>query len=243
MKAICLWSGPRSVSTALMYSFAERPDTSVVDEPLYGHYLRVSSADHPGAAKIMDAMNCDGDAIMRQLLSVDNGVDTPVLFMKHMAHHLVRLDLCFLQETENIFLIRDPREMLPSLKTQLPNAGLHDTGLETQWNLYSDLVELGQNPAIVDSKQLLLDPESVMQRLCTHLRMDFLPGMLTWAAGPRQEDGVWAGHWYHAVHESSGFSAYVPKPHFPPEHAELLEKCRPFYEKLAAHSIHENQGD
>ena len=38
---IQLWSGPRNVSTALMYSFAQRPDTRVVDEPLYAHYLRV----------------------------------------------------------------------------------------------------------------------------------------------------------------------------------------------------------
>ena len=48
MKTVCLWSGPRNVSTALMYSFAQRPDTRVVDEPLYGHYLRVSGAEHPG---------------------------------------------------------------------------------------------------------------------------------------------------------------------------------------------------
>jgi hypothetical protein len=67
--------------------------------------------------------------------------------------------------------------------------------------------------------------------------MDFVPGMLTWAAGPRREDGVWAKYWYQAVHESTGFSAYVPKTDFPPEHAELLEQCRPFYEKLAAHAI------
>src|ERR687883_192922 len=45
---LSVWSGPRNVSTALMYSFRQRPDTLVVDEPLYGHYLRVTSADHPG---------------------------------------------------------------------------------------------------------------------------------------------------------------------------------------------------
>jgi hypothetical protein len=46
--AICLWSGPRNVSTALMYSFAQNEAVAVIDEPLYGHYLRVTGADHPG---------------------------------------------------------------------------------------------------------------------------------------------------------------------------------------------------
>ena len=57
---ICLWSGPRNVSTALMYSFAQRDDIRVVDEPLYGHYLRVSGAPHPDSEGVMAAMNCDG---------------------------------------------------------------------------------------------------------------------------------------------------------------------------------------
>ena len=53
MKKICSWSGPRNVSTAFMYSFAQREDTIVVDEPLYGHYLRISGAKHPGHHEIM----------------------------------------------------------------------------------------------------------------------------------------------------------------------------------------------
>ena len=43
-KKICLWSCPRNVSTALMYSFRSRPDTMVFDEPLYAHYLKVSNS-------------------------------------------------------------------------------------------------------------------------------------------------------------------------------------------------------
>jgi len=243
MQTICLWSGPRNVSTALMYSFAERPDTSVVDEPLYGHYLRVSGADHPGADCIMAAMDCDGDSVMRTLLMSAAERSTPLLFVKHMAHHLLDLDLQFLQQTTNIFLIRDPREMLPSLKVQLPHAELRDTGLETQWNLYNDLVKLGQNPAVIDSRQLLLNPESVIQQLCSQLGIDFMPCMLQWSEGARAEDGVWAQHWYHAVHKSTGFSKYVEKTGFPPEHSKLLEECRPFYEKLVARAIRAPQGD
>ena len=52
-RRLCLWSGPRNVSTALLYSFAQRADTRAVDEPLYAHYLRVSGADHPGRDAVL----------------------------------------------------------------------------------------------------------------------------------------------------------------------------------------------
>ncbi len=229
---ICLWSGPRNVSTALMYSFAQHDDMRVVDEPLYGHYLRVSGADHPGARDVMDAMNCDGDAVMRELLDQQAHSSGKRLFIKHMAHHLVGLDLSFLRQTCNLFLIRDPREMLPSLTVQVPHAQLVDTGMKRQWELYSELLSEGQQPAILDSRELLLDPEGVLRQLCDHLGHVFSANMLQWPAGPRAEDGVWAPHWYHAVHQSTAFAAYRPKSDFP-EHLEpLLTECQPWYDLL-----------
>ncbi|MBT8099042.1 MAG: sulfotransferase family protein, partial [Gammaproteobacteria bacterium] len=200
MKAVCLWSGPRNVSTALMYSFAERPDTRVVDEPLYGHFLRVTGTVHPGRDEVMANVNCDGDAVMRTLL--EDSPDNPaVLFMKQMAHHLVEVDKGFLTQTINVFLIRDPEQMLPSLTIQLPEAGLFDTGLKMQCELYDELVKAGQSPAIIDSRELLLDPSGVLSRLCAHLDIPYVENMLRWEAGPIDEDGIWAPHWYHAVHK------------------------------------------
>ncbi len=233
---ICLWSGPRNVSTALMYSFAQRDDISVIDEPLYGHYLRVTAAPHPGRDQVVAAMNCDGDAVMRELLAQQR--ESPQrLFIKHMAHHLVDIDLGFLQQTTNVFLIRDPLEMLPSLIIQVPAAELADTGLQRQWQLYSELVEAGQQPAVIDSRELLLDPEGVLIALCGHLGLDFSAAMLSWPAGPREEDGVWAPHWYHAVHKSTGFATYRPKSEFPDHLQPLLAECQPWYERLFAGAI------
>ena len=235
--AICLWSGPRNVSTALMYSFAQRQGVRVVDEPLYGHYLRVSGAQHPGRQEIMDAMNCDGNSVMRELLLQQAECQSTVLFVKHMAHHLRDLSLGFLTESRNVFLIRDPREMLPSLTIQIPQADLSDTGLQRQWELFSEMADRGQNPAVLDSRELLLNPDKVLRQLCTHLDLSFDPGMLSWEAGARSEDGVWAPHWYHAVHKSTGFSAYQAKSEFPDHLLTLLDECQPWYEKLFEHSL------
>ena len=234
---VCLWSGPRNVSTALMYSFAQRDDIAVVDEPLYGHYLRVSGADHPGAADVMASCNCDCALVMQQLLERQATCSAKRLFLKHMAHHLVDIDLGFLRHTTNILLIRDPREMLPSLTIQIPNAQLVDTGLQRQWELFEQLVAAGQQPAILDSRELLIDPRGVLEQLCGHLGLAFTPAMLEWEPGPRPEDGVWAPHWYHAVHKSTGFSPYKSKNGFPGHLQPLLEDCRPWYDRLFDNAI------
>ena len=234
---ICLWSGPRNVSTALMYSFAQREDIRVVDEPLYGHYLRVSGAEHPGRDDVLAALDCDGDAVMRRLLRQQARQPELRLFIKHMAHHLVDIDLGFVHRTCNVFLIRDPQEMLPSLTIQVPDAQLADTGLQRQWQLYSSLREAGQQPAVLDSRELLLDPAGVLNALCGQIGLEFTPAMLSWPAGPRAEDGVWAPHWYHAVHESTGFGKYTPKSGFPERLKPLLAECEPWYERLYEKSI------
>ncbi|MED5552603.1 MAG: sulfotransferase family protein, partial [Actinomycetota bacterium] len=125
IKRINCWSGPRNISTALMYSFRERHDTTVVDEPLYAHYLRVTGRDHPGRDQVLNAQNPDGEAVVRDVLL--GSYDSPVVFFKQMAHHLVELNEDFLADATNILLTRDPRDMLPSLAVQLPDATLADT--------------------------------------------------------------------------------------------------------------------
>jgi len=208
----------------------------VVDEPLYGHFLRVTGTEHPGREEVLATVDCDGDRVMRELLTP--APDAPaVLFMKQMAHHLVDVDTAFLRDTDNIFLIRDPAQMLPSLTIQLPQATLADAGLKTQWKLYDSLVNAGQNPAVVDARELLLDPAGVLQQLCAHLEIPWLEEMLGWPAGPRTEDGVWAKHWYHAVHRSSGFAPYRHKDSFPPHLEPLLAECAPWYQKLFNHAL------
>lgn len=214
-----------------MYAFAQRTDTQVVDEPLYGHYLRVTGADHPGADEVVKAMETDGAEVVRR--TILGPADRPVLFLKHMAHHLVDLDLDFLRHTVNVLLIRDPHEMLPSLARQIPNPTLRDTGLAVQVDLLNRLETLGQSPPVLEARTLLLDPPGVLRDLCARIGLDFDPSMLNWPAGPNPADGVWARYWYHNVHRSTGFQPYRPKTDPFPDHLHpLLDLCRPYYETL-----------
>jgi hypothetical protein len=227
-----------------MYSFAQLDAIRVVDEPLYGHYLSVSGADHPGRDEVLAKVNCDGNAVMRDMLNYAATNHTKQLFLKHMAHHLVDIDLGYLQHTHNVFLIRNPQEMLPSLAVQLPHARLADTGLQQQWQLFEDLVSSGQQPAVLDSRELLLDPAGVLRQLCEHIELGFSEEMLHWPIGPRAEDGVWAPHWYHAVHQSTGFASYQAKTDFPSHLEPLLNECAPWYDRLFEHAFRTSkQGD
>ncbi len=214
-----------------MYAFAQRADVRVVDEPLYGHYLRVSGAEHPGRREVLAAMETDGEKVVREVIL--GPCDQPVMFIKQMAHHLVELDLGFLERMANVLLIRDPADMLRSLAHQLPNPGLEDTGMAMQHRLQELLAGLGQEAPVLDSRQLLLDPPGVLAQLCGRLGLAFDDAMLRWPAGPRPEDGVWAAHWYHNVHRSTGFAPYREKTEPVPERLEpVLEECRPHYEAL-----------
>lgn len=242
-RPVCLWSGPRNVSTAMMYSFAELPMIQVIDEPLYAHYLRVTGLPHPGRDDVLRSMNTDGNAVMDALLHRQTELQHGRLFLKQMAHHLIDLDLRFLDAMDNILLIRDPVDMLPSLTIQIPDATLADTGLKRQWELYEHLCGRGQQPAVVDSGILLADPASVMRLLCEHIDIPFDPGMLQWRQGPRKEDGVWAPHWYHAVHKSRGFHAPRAKGAFPDSLNDLLAQCSPWYEKLISVALHPDRED
>ena len=221
-----------------MYSFAQRADTRVFDEPLYGHYLAATPARdyHPGAAEVIQSMDTDGARVVRDCLL--GPVDRPVVFFKNMAHHLVNLDWGFLDGLSNVILTRDPREVLLSYTHQVRQPTLQDLGYATQVRLVEHLGTRGQSTPILDARLLQGNPRGVLWQLCLRLGIAFDPNMLTWSPGPRPEDGVWARHWYDQVHRSTGFRPYHPKTEPVPAHLEpLLERCLPFYEQLLVDAL------
>jgi len=233
---LSVWSGPRNISTALMYAFRQRQDTEVFDEPLYGHYLAVTGRLHPGRDQILAAMDRDGRRVVADVL-LGSG-ERPVRFYKNMAHHLVGLDLGFLDRLSNVVLTRRPDEMLASLAKELPDAGIDDTGLPLQVALLDRIVAAGHTPIVLEAAEVLRRPGAVLAELCRRVGIPFDPAMLSWPAGPKPEDGVWAPHWYAAVHRSTGFAppGTTPAP-LPPHLEPVLAECLPLYERLAAYAI------
>lgn len=235
---VSVWSGPRNISTALMYSFAQRSDTRVIDEPYYGYYLVNSPARtyHPGAEETIASMENDADVVTAQIMGE---WDRPVLFLKNMTHHLVGLDWSFTEAFSNVILVRDPVDMLPSYAKEVETPSLHDTGYDTLVQLVDFLTERGHSPPpVLDSKEVLTNPEAILSTLCSQIGIEFDSAMLSWEAGARPEDGVWSKYWYASVHKSTGFHKYRPKNDPFPEHLKpLLDECMPYYERLSELAI------
>ncbi len=219
-----------------MYSFAQRDDTIVIDEPLYGHYLRVTGADHPGKEEILSHMECDGRKVISDVMLSE--YDREVVFMKHMTHHLVDIETDFMKEMINIFLIRNPKQLISSFHQIIDKVTMRDIGVKKQHELFNELLAQGDKPLVIDSGEILKSPAKALSQLCELIGIEFKDSMLSWKPGPRPEDGIWAKHWYANVHSSFGFELQKTSLRELPEHlTELHEECRQYYEKLFEHSI------
>ena len=207
IKRIFLWSSPRNISTTLMYSFAQRSDTRVYDEPLYGYYLKSTNADqyHPGAEEILNSLNCDGEAVVEEMLIAN---DKPVQFFKNMGHHLLDLDKSFTKDGYNVILTRDPKRMIASFSKVIENPSMKDIGYDDQLSLANYFKQNDIPFIVIDSKDILMDPPSKLKEICQFAGIPFEEQMLHWQKGARKEDGVWAKFWYANVHNSEGFLEY-----------------------------------
>ena len=227
-------SGPRNISTALMYSFAQRPDTVVVDEPFYAYYLHETGIVHPGRDEVLKSQPRSQYAVRTQLQTLSGDI----VFLKNMAHHMAVMDQSFVDTVTNLFLIRNPKQILASYANVIETPTLKDIGIAYQHELFTRLLSQGRHPVVLDTGLLLIDPESVMKQTCERLGIPFLREMLSWQAGPKAYDGVWAPHWYANVHRSTGFErqATSDRP-LPPALHDLNEQAQFYYEALAPFAL------
>jgi hypothetical protein len=229
---VAMWSGPRNISTALMRAWENRPDTVVVDEPLYATYLARTGIDHPGREAVIASQPTDLDEVVRSLHApLPEGVQ--VQYAKHMTHHLEDgSDLSWTRAFRNVLLIRDPAEVVASYVRSRESCEPADIGIVQQVRL---LEAWPDPPPVIDSGDFLRAPETYLRWLCAWLGIEFDDRMLSWPAGPRSSDGVWASYWYDAVLGSTGFEPWRPRTvDLSPHDAEVAAACRPAYETLRA---------
>jgi len=235
MTYINLISSPRNISTAFMYSFAQRSDTEVLDEPFYAVYLHRTGANHPGKEEVMKSQSTNEEDVLKMIFEPRS---KPVLFIKNMAHHIEVLDEAFLSKVTNLFFIRNPHQIIASYAEVIEQPTLRDVGIEYQYQLFNKLVENNQQPLVLDSAWLLEDPEKVLKHLCNHMNIPFEDSMLRWPQGPKPYDGVWAPYWYNNVHQTKGFARQQTSSRTLAEHLKPLhEKAMHYYEKLSPFSI------
>jgi sulfotransferase family protein len=228
---IAMWSGPRTVSTALLRAWENRPDTVVADEPLYAFYLDRTGLEHPGREQVIASQPTSWATVIRELTTGSLPAGRTVFYAKHMTHHLLpEVDREALAPLRHAFLIRDPRELLASYARVRATPTLDDLGLWQQAEIFDRF-----GGPVIDSRDLLERPEAMLRALCAALDVPFTTAMLSWPAGPRDTDGVWAPHWYDSVWRSTGFGPYRPPAQaLPARLAALADQCQPFYQRLSA---------
>ena len=230
---IAMWSGPRNLSTAMMYAFGNRPDFAVWDEPFYAPYLAKTGYDHPIAAEIIAAHESNPEKVAERCLDTIPA-QKPHFYMKHMPHHMIDgFPTVWAKECINIHLIRHPARVIASYGVKRSDITDDDIGFRQQAELFDQIGGI-----VIDSADIRQDPEKKLKKICAAIDLPFDPAMLSWSAGPRPDDGIWAAHWYNAVHKSTGFAgAEGDLPILTGRDVNLLENALPYYDKIAAHKI------
>lgn len=236
---IAMWSGPRNLSTAMMYAFAARGDCAVWDEPFYAAYLAATGIDHPMREEVIAAHEADPATVARACAG-PAATGAPQFYQKHMTLHMVEgFDRSFMRACRNVFLIRHPARVVASYARKRERPELADIGFVQQAELFDETADwLGEVPLVIDSADILADPKGSLSRLCAALGLPFRESMLHWPAGPKPFDGAWAPHWYGAVHGSSGFGPPEGAlPELSADFAALAEAALPHYQRLRAHAL------
>jgi len=234
-KPIALWSGPRNVSTALMYSFANRGDVKVYDEPFFGYFLKHTGVWRPSRDEVLAQMEPDFDKVLEGVLKESK---SKRLFLKNMANHLEGQEMASLKHYDNVILTRKPDSVIASFTRQIEQPTALDLCYAHQLQIIEYLEQEGIPYLIVDSDDLRKSPVLELKRLSEFADLPFTDNMLRWPAGARPEDGVWAKYWYHNVHKSIGFMPFEDKQYAIPEHLQpLYETVYSQYQQIKAHQV------
>lgn len=236
---IAMWSGPRNLSTAMMRSFGSRADTAVTDEPFYGAYLKDTGDDQAMREEVIASMDCDWHSIAATLTGPAPG-DRPIWYQKHMAHHMVGpIAYDDLPGMRHAFLIRHPARVIASYAAKRVSVRPDHLGTAKQVEFFrAEADRLGHAPPVIDSADVLADPEATLSALCRALDIPWDPAMLRWEPGRRATDGIWASHWYGRVEQSSGFEAMDEKPVTLDAAGEaVLAACLPDYHYLRGFAL------
>ncbi len=232
---IAMWSGPRNLSTAMMYAFGNRPDCAVWDEPFYAAYLAATGLEHPMRNEIIAAGETDPARVAARCTGpVPAG--KPHFYQKHMAHHMIPgVPRDWMGDVVNVFLIRHPARVVASYVRKRERPTLDDLGFRQLVDLHAHATALGQTPLVIDSVDIRANPRAALSGLCDRIGLPFDEAMLSWPAGGHADDGAWAPHWYGAVHRSTGFDGPEDAlPELDGAYADLVAAAMPFYEALAA---------
>lgn len=237
-KILALWAVPRSTSTAFEWMMRQRGDLDCLHEPF-------GEAWYQGQEPLWQRFK-NGDKITPGLTleSVWSGIQKrsnkgPV-FIKDFPHYISHMWTPeFLRNFNHAFLIRDPAKTISSMYNKWPDFDEGEVGFPEQRALFDLLTALnGTPPPVIDSDDLLENPEGMVKLWCEAVGIPSIPAALSWAAGGNpSEHSWWDGGSFHAnLASSTGLSPQVRKyieiEEAPDRVKQVYRRMRPHYEHL-----------
>lgn len=134
------------------------------------------------------------------------------VFVKDMSQYIVKVDApkgqnptVFtddqLRALEHSFLIRTPEKSVPSYYRCCSGEQAKETGFDTydpneagyfeSVTLYNYLKEIGIEPIIVDSGDLVQTPKMIMKAYCEHVQVPYRENMIEWKAEKVESFDKW----------------------------------------------------
>ena len=239
LKRIGMWSGPRNISTALMRSFENRIDTTVIDEPFYAFFLNETGIKHPIYKEVIEKYDVCWDNVSNTLIgAIPNNKN--IWYQKLMTHHWVEnKSLEWLKNIHNCFLIRNPKQVIISYLKIHNDITPELIGLPQQLHIFNSVVEkTNKIPIVISSEDILENPKLMLSRLCELLDIPFSKQMLKWPKGTRESDGIWGKYWYENVITTTSFiKPSYRQENFPDRFLNLLDECMYYYKKMEKYKI------
>tara|TARA_B100000941_G_C28505962_1_gene557330 strand:- start:2450 stop:3160 length:711 start_codon:yes stop_codon:yes gene_type:complete len=208
---VACWSGPRNISTALMRSWSSRKDTFITDEPFYAYYLKKTKLKHPMNEIIMKNYSSNYFEIVKYLTN-QTPENKKIWYQKHMAHHILDLNnIDWIANFENCILLRNPKEVINSFSKKNILNSVEQLGYPQQYEIIKFLKKRNKSYVIIDSSELLQNPEQMLSAWCKKININFDKSMLKWEKGNHVNDGIWWKVWYDSVIKTTEFQRYKKK--------------------------------
>ena len=239
---LTLWATPRSTSTAFEWMMRQRGDFSCHHEPWNELYYygedRVSTRD----AHVDATAGHNYRSTWRRLDSERRSENVCVKDFVYSVEHALTDEM--LAAMTHTFLIRDPKRVVQGLAQHWPDCTWEEVGFEALHRLFLRISDRdGVPPPVMNSGDLLDDPEGTVRAYCAAVGIDFVVDSLRWEAGERDAVswyGGGTGPWHDNLRASTGIQApttIYPPLEDTPRLFEMYERALPLFDDMNRHAL------
>ena len=231
-----LWAVPRSTSTAFEWMMRQRGDLQCFHEPFGEAWYQGENPLWPNANQ--DSVRTMGLTLESAWEALKQAAKQNPVFTKDFPHYIKTINSTeILSRSNHSFLIRDPAKTISSLYKHAPDFHADEAGFREQRELFDKLCDqFGTPPPVLDSDDLLANPEKMVALWCDAIGIPFMQNALSWEPGARDEVSWWDGGSFHEnLRNSDGLK---PQPIKHADIRQVSDRAKQIYQDILPHYQH-----